>query len=83
MGYTHLLACGTFAQVTAPVQPLGTVIKTPLQPAGAFVELANEYQQFIRGGIDVAGETADTAIEFVDGNKTVCGWQLRLHNTSL
>ncbi len=37
---THFLTCGTYTQVATPVQPLGTVIKTPFEPAGAFVDEA-------------------------------------------
>ncbi len=80
---THFLTRGTHAQVTTPGQPVGTVIKTPFEPAGPFVELANQQQQFIGGGIDAGRQTNDTAVEFVDGKQPVFAYIYRLNDTSL
>ena len=60
--HSDLLPRGAQAQVTTPVQPVRTVQKTPLEPAGAFVELADEHQEFVGGGIDSGGKIDDGAV---------------------
>jgi hypothetical protein len=57
------------------MQPLGTVPETPLQPAGAFVELANQHEQLVGLGIDTGRKINDGSIEIVDG------WQVWEGNT--
>ena len=51
----YFLTRCTHAQVTTPVQPLGTVREAPFEPAGTFVELAYQDQQFKSRGVDAGG----------------------------
>ncbi len=83
MRHADLLTRGIHTQVATIMQPLGTVYEAPLQPAGAFVELANQHQQFVGLGIDASCKIDDGTIEFVDGQQAVLGRNDRLHDTSL
>jgi len=53
------------------VQPVGAVIKTPLQPAGPFVELTNENKKLVGRGIDPGGEIDDGFVQLIDGEVAV------------
>ncbi len=79
MRNTDLLERRRHAEVTAPGQPLGTVLKAPLQPSSTFIELTDQDQQLVSCGIDMGTEGANIAIESLDRSE----FSGRFHGTSL
>ena len=71
------------------MQPVGAVLEAPAEPAGAFVEAADQDQQVVSGGIDAGGEADESAVEVVDGAVPLAagidiGTEIRAHfGTSL
>src|SRR5687768_10994136 len=78
-GDAHLLARGAEGDAALPVQPVGAGLRGAVRPAVAPVELGDQDQETMIGGVDVTGKGADLGGEFVDGahGDSACGLWMR------
>ena len=64
-GHAHLLAGGAYGDAGAPAQPVGARLEAH-GPALSLVELTDQHQQTVGGGIDVGGEFGDLVAESLE-----------------
>ncbi len=70
MGYADSLAGWAHGDAGAPAQPVGARLEAPV-PALSLVELADQHQETVSGGMDVGGEFGDLIAQALE----VGGWR--------
>jgi hypothetical protein len=79
MRHPKLFARGAQIDATPPVQPVRTGLGRRVRPAIAAVELCDQYQPAMAGGVQVTGELSDLRFELGNRQRTLCTQSSSVH----
>jgi hypothetical protein len=66
MGNPHLLPCGPEVNAAFPVQPVSAALHSPQAPRRGLIQLSNQFEQPVLGGIHVAAQRGDLIAEGIE-----------------
>src|SRR5512138_1647259 len=63
--YPNLFACRSDVDATLPIKPVRTRLRRAVRPALLAIELRNEHEKAMVGGVEMTSESSDLILEAV------------------